>query len=404
MVGLSPCKFWQKKYLLFLALMVLATVFILVAGSVVAKPEEAKTYVGSAQCKECHDRIYSIWKKTLHANVIQDVRKKPSAIKGDFTTPDKVRTFKKSDVIYTHGNQWKQRYINKKWQVLPAQWNFETEKWAPYNVEKWKEEDWRAYCGYCHTTGFDRNKLTWKEFNVGCEACHGPGSKHVENRKAKREQEEGEPEIINPAGLPARLAADVCGQCHTRGKSPDGIWPFPVNFKPGDQIKAENFVPVPKTDPKAWWPDGSVRLHRQQWIEWKESKHARAGVICTTCHDPHEATTKFQTRLSQNNLCLGCHSNVSTDAVSGHAPIGGTTRQHADCVGCHMSRVGKSAEAGDEVVHHFRMIAPVATLTLGGGDVSKQPNTCNVCHPGAPPAALNEDLAERLPFRARRAR
>lgn len=262
------------------------------AGFAAQRPakEEKATYVGSEECKGCHDRIYSTWRMTLHAQVIQDVKKNPDAIKEDFKTVDKTRTFKKSDVVYTHGLQWKQRYINKNWRILPAQWNFETQKWAPYNVPTWKEDDWRSNCGYCHTTGFDRNELKWKEL----------------------------------------------------------------------------------------------------------------GVTCVTCHDPHRSKNKFQTRTSQNNLCLGCHSQISTDAEKGHAPVGGTLRQHSDCVGCHMPAVGKSAEVGDECAHHFRFIAPIATINLGGGDIKNQPNSCSVCHPGAPVDALNADFAERLPFRARR--
>jgi hypothetical protein len=43
-------------------------------------------------------------------------------------------------------------------------------------------------CGECHVTGFEKNydaegnrfATRWSELGVGCEACHGPGSAHVE--------------------------------------------------------------------------------------------------------------------------------------------------------------------------------------------------------------------------------
>jgi hypothetical protein len=34
-------------------------------------------------------------------------------------------------VTFTHGVQWKQRYIDKDWHILPAQWNFEANAWTP---------------------------------------------------------------------------------------------------------------------------------------------------------------------------------------------------------------------------------------------------------------------------------
>lgn len=363
---------------------------------------ETGTYVGSAKCKECHDREYATWRQSNHAKIIENPKTNAYAIKGDFVTPDKIRNFKKEDVAYTHGIQWKQRYIKKNWQMFPAQWNYDTQKWVEYKPDP-ENADWRFSCGYCHTTGFNRAKGSFKELNVACEACHGPGSKHVENRESKETTAVGgTPDIINPRSLPPDLAAAVCGQCHNRGTAPDGK-PYPQDYLPGMQLSAKNFSTVAKTDTKHWWPDGSVKAHRQQYPEWKETLHAKAGVTCISCHEPHQANrTAFSVRASQNDLCLGCHPQVSTDAERGHAPVGGTLRQHSDCIGCHMSAVGKSAEFKDERTHRFKFIAPIATINLGGGDTNVQPNSCNICHKGAPVANLQADFAERLPFRSTR--
>src|SRR5690349_3642256 len=45
-------------------------------------------FVGSAACQSCHRDIYDRWKDTLMANVIRDPRQHPSAILGDFSTPN----------------------------------------------------------------------------------------------------------------------------------------------------------------------------------------------------------------------------------------------------------------------------------------------------------------------------
>ncbi len=331
-------------------------------------------YVGSDKCVECHSRISMTFRNTLHSKAVMDAKKNPRSIQGDFVNPNPLVDFKPADVVLTHGIQWKQRYVDKDWRVRVAQWNFETENWSPYNPDNWQKVDWRDKCGYCHVVGFDTEKLTWNELGVGCEACHGPGGNHLDARPEDKTRT-----IINPATLPFRAASDVCGQCHTRGKSPDKKWDFPVGFRVGDFLGPQHFVIVEKSDKSAWWPSGNVKQHRQQYPEWKASAHAKAGIGCSTCHSVHEARTKFATTMNPNNLCLSCHGNVSTDPVRGHIPIAGAP-QHSDCIGCHMTPTGQSSTRGDERTHSFRTIPPKVTIELGGGDPAKQPNSCNHCH------------------------
>lgn len=331
-------------------------------------------YVGSDKCIECHSRISMTFRNTLHSKVMQDAKKNPRAIQGDFITPNPLVDFKPEDVVLTHGIQWKQRYIDKDWHVRVAQWNFEAENWSPYNPDNWQKADWREKCGYCHVVGFDKEKLTWSELSVGCEACHGPAGNHLDAKAEDKMRT-----IINPATLPFKAASDVCGQCHTRGKSPDKKWDFPVGFRVGDFLGPQHFVTVGKSDMSAWWPSGNVKMHRQQYPEWRSSAHAKAGIGCSTCHSVHEARTKFATTMNPNNLCLSCHGNVSTDSIRGHAPMVGAP-QHSDCIGCHMTPTGNSSTRGDERTHTFKTIPPKVTIELGGGDPTKQPNSCNHCH------------------------
>jgi hypothetical protein len=48
-------------------------------------------------------------------------------------------------------------------------------------------QNWNSRCAECHSTDLEKNfdpvnnsyQTSWSEINVGCEACHGPGSQHV---------------------------------------------------------------------------------------------------------------------------------------------------------------------------------------------------------------------------------
>jgi mono/diheme cytochrome c family protein len=61
-------------------------------------------------------------------------------------------------------------------------------------------------CTPCHATGYDPEKKTYKEENVGCEACHGPGEKYQEMMTGKDALEGGK--IARENGLKS------CTRCH----------------------------------------------------------------------------------------------------------------------------------------------------------------------------------------------
>src|SRR4029078_11346578 len=71
-------------------------------------------------------------------------------------------------------------------------------------------------CFGCHTTGAVNGaelKLERLSPGVGCEACHGPGEKHLVAMKEKKVEE---PQIFNPGGLAGHvLPAAFCGTCDT---------------------------------------------------------------------------------------------------------------------------------------------------------------------------------------------
>ncbi len=126
-----------------------------------AKSEMQKTYVGSAKCQSCHEKEYDRFKRST--------RKTHS---------------------YEHVALMRQGLT---------------------------EEEYRK-CLECHTTGFGKpggftsEKETPSLKEVGCEACHGPGSLHVESSDRK--------DIKN------NVSEEECTVCH----NPERVEAF--RFKP----------------------------------------------------------------------------------------------------------------------------------------------------------------------------
>ena len=383
-------------------------------------------YVGSDSCRECHEEQHIGWRATRHPYKLQDAD--PKSVIGDFVTDNTyeaagvttkmstkdgtyfIETAYGTDnaiqsfpVKYVIGGLWKQRYITElddgSLMILPVQWNATKGEWGDYHGLKSREpgsgsywsDPGRAYqygCMGCHNTGVsytydtEQKRFTntdWQEHGIACEACHGAGGLHA----AAEEYEKPGGDILNPARIPdPRKAAMVCGQCHTRGKAKDGVHGYPTRgiskengkesvmpFQPGDDMQF-TFDAGP-----ALHPDGSSMKHRQQYDDWMQSKHAEVGVMCWDCHDPHRHDGQYQRSQLQekgSKLCLSCHTNVASTGIHGLHDVN-------SCVGCHMPTMATSANPYDIHSHTLNVVLPKATLDQGG-DLTVQPNACNLCH------------------------
>ncbi len=170
-------------------------------------------------------------------------------------------------------------------------------------------------CFACHSTAssvgshLDEEKLM---LGVSCEACHGPGAKHV--AAAQVANMAGTPDaargtIFNAAQLNPVDAVDFCGACHAT------FWDVKLTGAKGvSTAKSQPF----RLEESKCWRNGDARL------------------TCTACHDPH---VPLQTESSSyDGACLQCH------AVSGVKPTAtqpGKTCPVAvkDCATCHMPKV-----------------------------------------------------------------
>ncbi len=354
---------------------------------ILSKP---KTYVGSDVCKFCHLEHYDSWKTTLHSRTIQDVTQNqdaliaeinPETIRADLkklnnlkVPVEKIYIPKAEEIKYTMGMQWKQGFLvekNERLYVAPIQYNAKSDSWFSYHEDDWDQRPWINYCGGCHAMGIDLEKNSFSEMRVGCEACHGAGSHHV--ALPETAVYEKRLTIINPSQLPAGFRTQICGSCHNRGKSTkmkDAEWP--VGYQPdralGLYYKSASYA---AGDVKHFYANEFAKGHHQQYLDWKHSVHSKEGVSCTSCHYVHQlgvAPTQFQTKGAGSQQCLMCHKVINRTAAH-------SIHSFANCIGCHMPRIAKSAESGDTHSHVFVTLLPKDTLRN-----AEVPNSCQVCH------------------------
>jgi hypothetical protein len=380
-----------KVFLLCLAAVALTACAAEKPIDIAAATSQPKAFVGSDTCKMCHLEHYDSWKMTMHSRMLQDAKANEDAlivpidekrIRADLAKleeklkvpSDKVYVPKIDDILYTIGSQWKQRYLVKKDGTLfitPIQYNADTHRWVNYHEKDWDKRPWLKKCGGCHSTGADLEKGTFNEPGVACEACHGKGSWHA--ALPKTAVFEKRLTIVNPAKLTMGVAAQICGSCHNRGhatKVKGAGWP--VGYAPGKALETYyESTSYEGGDVKHVYANEFSKGHHQQFIDWQQSKHAAEGVTCTSCHYVHQIgipPTRSQTMAAGSKQCLSCHEILNNNLAH-------SIHSFANCVGCHMPRIAKSAESGDIHSHVFVTLLPRDTL-----ENPKVPNSCQTCH------------------------
>jgi predicted CXXCH cytochrome family protein len=392
----------------------LTIVAIAVAFSLHAQPRttpKARTFVGSAACRSCHQAAFKGWRQTRMANVIRDPKTHPDAVLGDFAHDDPVRTFTLDQVAFVYGSRWKQRYFEKRgsdYCPLPAQWDIEHRKWLPYHVADGTDW-WTPYygkanterptgptCDGCHSVNYNLATREVTEWNVGCEKCHGPGSEHVAHPTTHN--------IVNPERLNYVRGNDVCMQCHTQGRPiklpisiqghahsgmedslEKSVYPdWPAGYLPGDRLADFWHLEEAKlgTQDFYFFPDGSAHKNRMQGNDFVQSNMYHRGLRCFDCHQVHSNRNPSNLIATGNQLCLNCHTKENPAGLKGtiaehtHHRAGSTGSQ---CIACHMPRIAQTLgnkQDGDVFVasHTFRFLSPTLTETSG------IPNPCIGCH------------------------
>lgn len=398
-------------------------------------------YVGSAACAACHEEEMAAWRGSDHDRAMAAADE--SSVLGRFAGVDfvhretRARFFRRDgrfwihtegpdgkpadfEVLYTFGVRPLQQYLlalpGGRLHAFTVAWDARTkeeggQRWfrlqpdepmPPGDVMHWTgvSQNWNTMCADCHSTAYAKNydpaqdafAPAWAEIDVACEACHGPGGRHVAWAKTEPRRalagaglevdlrDDGATWIMQPErGIAARskpLASaaelDSCAPCHSR-RSRIVATPAPgASFLDG-------YLPSLLED-GLYFADGQIRDEVFEWGSFVQSRMHAAGVRCSDCHDPH----RLDVRGGVEAVCLQCHSaeRFAAKAHHGHEPGGAGSR----CVDCHMpERVYMEVDARRD--HSFRVPRPDLTRALG------VPNACNGCHTERTPDWADEAIA-----------
>jgi predicted CXXCH cytochrome family protein len=389
--------------------------------------------VGREACAGCHQREHDLWAGSHHDLAMQLANEE--TVLGNFNNATSTHfgiistfyrrgekfyvrtdgpdgTLQEYEVRYTFGVMPLQQYLVKfpggRDQALGLAWDsrpkgqggqrwfhlYPNENIAHDDELHWtgRNQNWNFMCADCHSTNLqkkydlkrDSYQTTWSEMDVSCEACHGPGSRHVNwaksgaNRDEKRgpgsngflvQLREPEPPLWVPdpiKGTAQRLTPRVshdemesCAQCHSRRAV------IHAAKDPGHPF-LDSYLPV-LLEPNIYHADGQIDGEVYEYGSFLQSKMYRAGVTCSDCHEPHS----LKVRAQGNALCTRCHAAERFDRPthSFHKPPSAGPQ----CVECHMpARTYMVVDPRRD--HSIRIPRPDLTAQQG------TPNACTQCH------------------------
>lgn len=409
--------------LLSIPLYLLKTTYV-IPRSTGIQGEPSPTFVGNRKCKDCHKREYDSWQDSHHDHAMDVANDKNvlGAFKNTIFESHGVtsRFYRKDgkffvhtqgpdgqmgefEITHTFGWYPLQQYLvpfpGGRMQCLPIAWDVKEKRWydlnpnAPIDPKDWlywtnAGQNWNGMCAECHSTNLKKNfniesntyQTTWSEIDVSCEACHGPGSRHVqwaELPDMARPQVENDGLVVKTSGLRSREQVELCAPCHARRA-------ILGDYTHSEPDLLDSMLPSLLMS-ELYFPDGQILEEVYVYGSFTQSKMYHRDVRCSDCHDVHSV------KLIKEgyDLCLQCHraGEYNTKAHHFHKKKGeeGQPIKSADggmlfdigtgaeCVQCHMpERTYMGTDYRSD--HSFRIPRPELSIDI---DI---PNACNRCH------------------------
>jgi predicted CXXCH cytochrome family protein len=419
---------WKTIGLIATLVIVLSIPLSLILNRNADKNEQPEAYfTGGQACIECHQKEYRLWKGSDHDSAMAVAS--DTSVKGDFNnaeftfngitskfykrggkfyvyTQGTAGKMQEYQVAYTFGIRPLQQYLipfeKGKYQCLPIAWNTAERKWFHMAAMVYKPEDlkpgnwlywtnqaqnWNSMCAECHSTNLQKNfdlntksyHTTWNDINVNCEACHGPGSAHIEWARLPemgRPQDNNTGLIVKTSKITSRQYVESCAPCHARRSS---LGPYDHSHTDFLSYAIPQLITKPTYN-----IDGQFLDEDYEYGSFTQSKMYMKDVRCGDCHDPHSLKRKFE----GNALCTQCHRADEYDTPNHHMHKvkgeSGTTFVNkrgeklgpgdgALCRDCHMPfRYYMGVDKRYD--HSLRIPRPDISVKLG------TPNACTNCH------------------------
>ena len=383
-------------------------------------------YVGTRVCAGCHQAQHESWQGSHHDLAMQ--RPDDDTVLGDFDDAEAryyretARFFREGErfmveapgadgtparypIVYTFGIEPLQQYLVEvepgRLQSFPFAWDTRPreeggQRWFHLQPEEYIEPgdplhwtgpsyNWNYACADCHSTAvqknYDRTTKTYStsyfEVDVGCEACHGRGSKHVAMAEEHRDS------LPEGGGFERRFATpddrvwsfddgrDIAAL--TSGKSREPEYCAPCHSRRADLGGADDpfhdRYRLAALDEVLYFDDGQIKDEVYVYGSFLQSKMHAAGVVCSDCHDGHSS----ELRVEGNALCARCHKADVYDVEEHHFHEPGG--KGSLCTDCHMPKRTYMVldHRGD---HRFGLPQPAVSASVGA------PDACTSCHEG----------------------
>lgn len=420
-------------------------------------------YVGSAACQACHEDQFGSWHRTYHRTMTQYAT--PATVRANFDNQtltnqgvrfslsrheeelrvrmERLEPAANSDgppaaletrmglVTGSHHMQvfWMPGGDGNTQIGFPFTWLIPEARWVPRNATfirppgfQHSSEIWNVTCSRCHSTGVEprvdvaRHIMDSQtaELGISCEACHGPGERHVHARRTapagtKPDTATLRGEIVQPEHLDAKRSSEVCGFCHSM-KWIDRNEPWRdrgFRFRPGDDLEATTPLIQPHQVDQLpglkdylarnpdlladfFWSDGMGRVSGREYNSVAASPCFQGGKFsCLSCHSLHESEPNdlLAANRHDNRACIQCHPAFGTDAAltahTHHAPAS----SGSECYNCHMPHTTYGVLSA---IRSHQISSPRVSDQLATG----RPNACSLCHLDRPLGWVAKALTE----------
>ena len=323
-------------------------------------------YVGSAVCAGCHEQIYREFRRTPMGRsmsvgsdpALLKLASKPAAVVSSQSNR-RFDVFRQGDSVYqseseagTFQTSLKLEYAvgsgvnGYTYMVRRGDYLFQAPLSYYSRAGKWELSPGYEFADYgfsravpaaciaCHSGrpqpvfGQDGRyrEPPFRELAIGCENCHGPGQLHV-SELGKGPKSAGS--IVNPAKLAARMAEDICMNCHqggdTRVLQPGKDY---FDFRPGTYLN--DTLAIFKLSSGE---DADLLEHHSAMKASRCFTASGGRLSCLTCHDPHRSPEGEEAIAWYRSKCRKCHSDTSCKL-----PTRARQAQGNACTACHMPK------------------------------------------------------------------